>query len=316
VDELARVLEEQDGLIRRAQALEAGETETSIARLLRRRAWVTVHPGVYVDHTGPLTWQQRAWAAVLACWPAALYGESARRAHEGPGRREIDDSIIHVAVDRSRHLAEPAGVRLHRVAGFDARAQWNVGPPRIRYEETVLDLAVLARDDVTAVAVLADACGARRTTARRLLTCLDARARIPRRDFLAAVLADVAEGTCSTLEHGYLTLVERPHGLPVGERQAVRVSEGRRTYLDVRYRDLGMLVELDGWLYHSSAGAHDRDLQRDLDTAVVEAGTTLRLGFSQVFGRGCATAAAVAAVMQRLGWAGELVRCPRCPERS
>lgn len=313
MDELARVLEEQDGLIRRAQALAAGMSEASLARLLRRRAWVAVHPGVYVDHTGPLTWQQRAWAAVLACWPAALYGESARRAHEGPGRRDVDESVIHVAVDRSRHVRAPAGVRMHRIAGFEARVQWNLGPPRTRYEETILDLAVLAHDDAAAVAVLADACGGRRTTARRLATCLDARAWIPRREFLASVLADVAEGTCSVLEHGYLTLVERPHGLPAGARQAVRVVGGARAYVDVRYAALGLLVELDGWLFHTSAAAHDRDLERDLDAVVVEAGTTLRLGYRQVFGRPCATAAAVAAVMRRLGWDGELVRCPRCP---
>lgn len=313
MDELSRLLQGQDGLIRRAQALEAGETPTSIARALRRREWVTVHPGVYIDHTGPLTWQQRAWAAVLACWPAALYGESARRAHEGPGRREVDDATIHVAVDRSRHRGSPPGVRLHRVTDLDARVQWNLGPPRVRYDETILDLAALARDDVAAVGVLADACGARRTTARRLLTCLTGRARMPRRDFLASVLADVADGTCSALEHGYLTLVERPHGLPAGARQAVRVTNGTRTYLDVWYAALGMAVELDGWLFHGTAAAHDRDLQRDLDTAVLEAGTTLRLGFAQVFARSCATAAAVGAVMQRLGWEGRLVRCPRCP---
>ncbi|CAI9412885.1 hypothetical protein [Nocardioides sp. T2.26MG-1] len=191
--------------------------------------------------------------------------------------------------------------------------QWNLGPPRVRYDETILDLAVLARDDVAAVGVLADACGARRTTARRLLGCLAARARIPRRDFLAAVLVDVSEGTCSALEHGYLTLIERPHGLPVGARQAVRITGGTRAYLDVRYAALGLVVELDGWLFHGTAAAHDRDLQRDLDTLVSEAGTTLRLGFAQVFARSCATAAAVASVMQRLGWEGQLVRCPRCP---
>ncbi|HYF73407.1 MAG TPA: type IV toxin-antitoxin system AbiEi family antitoxin domain-containing protein [Nocardioides sp.] len=312
MDELARLLQEQDGVVGRAQALAAGATRTSIARALRRREWVAVHPGVYVDHTGPLAWQQRAWAAVLACGPAALYGESARRAHEGPGRRDADDAVIHVAVDRDRRVTEPSGARIHRVAGFADRVQWNLGPPRIRYDDTILDLASQARDDLAAIAVLADACGARRTTAGRLLGRLDERARVPRRAFLRGVLADVAEGTCSVLEHGYLTRVERPHGLPAGERQAVRVTNGTRAYLDVRYASLGLVVELDGWLFHGSAAAHDRDLQRDLDTAAREAGTTLRLGFGQVLARGCATALAVAAVMQRLGWDGAPTPCPQC----
>ena len=44
-----------------------------------------VHPGVYVNHTGELTWLQRAWAAVLFAWPAALSHDSALRAADGPG---------------------------------------------------------------------------------------------------------------------------------------------------------------------------------------------------------------------------------------
>ena len=35
------------------------------------------------------------------------------------------------------------------------------------------------------------------------------------------------------LEHGYLDLVERPHGLPVGNRQAPRVGGNGHVYRDV-----------------------------------------------------------------------------------
>ena len=72
--ELACLLFKQDGVIARWQALAAGATDSDIERRLRRREWARVSPGVYVDHTGPLTWRQRAWAAVLAVWPAALDG--------------------------------------------------------------------------------------------------------------------------------------------------------------------------------------------------------------------------------------------------
>jgi hypothetical protein len=312
VDETARLLQEQDGVISRAQALEAGLTRIQIARALHRRDWVPVNPGVYVDHTGPLSWQQRSWAAVLRCWPAALCGRSAMRAHEGPGRRDADDSLIHVAVDRHRHLAEPTGVRLHRVADLDERVQWNLGPPRMRYDDTVLDLAAAAPDELDAVAVLADACGARRTTARRLLARLEQRPWIPRREFLGAVLLDVAEGTCSVLEHGYLTLVERPHGLPEGGRQASHLGTGGSVYRDVEYDGLALLVELDGRLFHSSVADRDQDLERDLDSALEREATTLRIGFGQVYRRGCETAVKVGGVMQRLGWASEPTRCEKC----
>lgn len=62
-----------------------GQRRHAIARMVRRRELAVVHPGVYVDHTGTLTWKQRAWAAVLLTWPAALSHDSAVRAGEGPG---------------------------------------------------------------------------------------------------------------------------------------------------------------------------------------------------------------------------------------
>lgn len=198
-------------MISRRQALDAGLAEHEIRRLLRRNEWARVHAGVYVEHTGPLIWIQRAWAAVLYAAPAALCLESALGAQSLP---------IHVAVERQRStLAEPVGVRIHRVAHVHDRVLWNVSPPRMRYDEAALDVACRAASELDAIALLADACRSRRTTARRLLQTLESRGRLPRRRWLRAVLLDLADGTCSVLEHGYLVRVERPHGLPTATRQ-------------------------------------------------------------------------------------------------
>jgi hypothetical protein len=310
VDEIALILSQQDGLISRAQALAAGASPIQIARSLRR-TWVTVHPGVYINHNGPLTWHQRAWAAVLSAWPAALSHQSAIRAAEGPGRDREDHGVIRVAVEHSRRLLEPPGVRLHRMHGFDSRVQWNRSPPRIRYEEALLDVAADS-SAMQAVATLADACGGRRTKAAKLLDHLDGRARIRQREWLRCVLSDIADGTCSVLEHGYLDLVERAHGLPTGQRQALRQGSNGHVYRDVDYEGLGVVVELDGKLFHSSIRDRDNDLERDLDAAVAGSSVTLRLGFGQVYDRGCSTAQKIAAVMQRVGWEGEPTPCARC----
>ena len=302
----------QDGLISRRQALGDGMTVTDLKRRLRRREWVAVHPGVYVNHTGGLTWRQRAWAAVLATGPdAALCLDSARRAHEGPGRRDSDESVVHVAVVHGRPRLAPEGVRVHQMVDLATRVQWNKTPPCTRYDDTVLDLAARGTR-LTSVARLADACGSRRTTAARLRDRLDERKRIAQRDWLRAVLSDVADGTCSVLEHGYLDLVERPHALPVGARQALRDLGNGRVYRDVDLPGLGVRIELDGKLFHTSTGDRDRDLERDLDAVVAEDGMTIRLGFGQVYDRPCSTAAKLAAVMRRQGWAGEPTACSSC----
>ena len=304
-------LTDQDGVIARFQAVEQKMTETQIRRKLRRREWTVVHPGVYVDHTGPLTWHQRAWAGVLHAWPAALSHQSALRGADGQGRRDAEEKIIHVAVDRDRHVVAPDGVRLHRMSGFGDRVQWNLSPPRIRYDDAILDLAAEARTDLAALATVADACGSLRTTARRLLDTLGERDRVDRRGWLGSVLVDIDEGTCSVLEHGYLVHVERPHGLPTGRRQQQADATRGSIYRDVLYEDHGLVVELDGRAHHSSVADRDRDLDRDLDAAV-DGLESLRIGYGQVFERACATAARVGRVLQRRGWPGPSTACPTC----
>jgi hypothetical protein len=103
------------------------------------------------------------------------------------------------------------------------------------------------------------------------------------------VLTDVAEGTCSVLEHGYLTRVERAHGLPRPSRQPTAASDRGPICRDVDYRRFGLYVELDGRLFHDNAAQRDRDPDRDLDAAV-DGLHTVRLGWGQVFGRPCRTA--------------------------
>lgn len=80
------LLAEQDSVVARSQLLDdLGVPAWQLRRWLTRGWLVVVHPGVYVAHTGPLTWQQRAWAAVLHARPAALHGISVLRAAERAG---------------------------------------------------------------------------------------------------------------------------------------------------------------------------------------------------------------------------------------
>ncbi|WP_285033471.1 type IV toxin-antitoxin system AbiEi family antitoxin domain-containing protein [Mycolicibacterium sp. lyk4-40-TYG-92] len=287
IDELVR---HQAGVISRRQAIDAGLRDHQIRRLLRRNEWARVHAGVYIDHTGPLTWLQRAWAAVLYAAPAALCLESAL---------SIEGPLIHIAVSRHRAmLVEPEGVRIHHIDHLDGRVLWNVGPPRLRYEEAALDVAARATG-FDAIAVLADACQSRRTTADRLLRVFDSRRRIRGRRWLRAVLVDIAEGTCSVLEYGYRNRIERAHGLPRAKRQTRFVSSLGVVYRDAEYAER-LVVELDGRLFHDSASARNKDFERDLDAAV-DGRSTVRLGYRQVFDRPCQTAAKIAQVMRQHG---------------
>ena len=309
------LLHRQSGLIRRDQVLELGGDDNDIERFVRRRLWVRVHRGVFVEHSGELDRDQRAWATVLRYWPAAVCGPTALDHH---GIRMSDrpqlvgrQDTVHVAVDATRRVAPAVGVRVHRLNDFDGQALMNLSPPRVRVEQAVLETASMAKTEREAVAILAQACQARRTTAQRLLLRLDQLPRLPRRRILAVVLADVAAGAYSVLERSYLTEVERPHGLPTARRQR-RVRPGRTPAVrDVEYVALRVVVELDGRLGHERVGDRWADLDRDVDAALI-GDLTLRLGWGQVL-EPCRVANAVARILIARGWTGPPRACgPRC----
>jgi hypothetical protein len=250
---------------------------------------------------------------VLYLWPAAVGHESALRAAAGPGWRRYDDSgPIRILVSKERHVGAPQGYSVKRVASFQEKVQWNLGPPRMRLEEAAIEVAAAEESEYAAIAVLADACQSRRTTAGRLATAVRARQRLSRRQWLLDILTDIENGTCSVLEQGYLSRVERWHGLPRARRQSREETGGTTVYRDVDYEVFGLLVELDSSLFHNSARQRDHDLDRDLDAAV-DGRTSVRLGWGQVFGRECRTARRIAELLQQRGWTGSPKRCgPDC----
>lgn len=309
---LRQILKRQDGVISRRQVLDCGFTPDDIRRWRRRREWSTIFPGVYINHTGPLTWMQRAWAAVLDAHPAALGGESAVAAID-PARRTPGPIQLAVAVDR--RVTHRPGVVVRYCAGLEQRVLWQTAPPRIRLEEALLDAAAAAPDELEAVGMLTDAVGGRLTTADRLLGALNRRGRIRRRRLLAEMLVDIRDGACSVLEREYLARVERPHRLPRPQRQAP-TTVGRPGFRDLDYPGYGVVIELDGRGVHSSARARDLDLERDLDAAVGAERLTLRLGWGQVFGRPCTTAAKIGRLLRGRGWAGTITDCPVCSDAT
>lgn len=309
-----KLLAEQAGVIARRQLRDLGLRPHEIRRLLKQRELTVTFPGVYLDHTGRPTWEQRAWGAVLYAWPAALAGESAIRAAERVRLDSTADDVIEVAIDAQRYVVEQPGIRLTRRKNLEARVSWNRSPPRLKYDEAVLDLASERGDEVDAVARLAQACASRRTTVDRLLATMRARARVRRRRWIERVLRDIADGTHSVLEHGYLHRVERPHALPAPRRQLAAVGDDGKVYRDA---DLDvMIIELDGRIYHESAERRDADMDRDLDV-LGEGRATARLGWGQVFRRPCRTAVKLARALQAHGWDGDVRPCasPDCAVR-
>jgi hypothetical protein len=289
----------------RAQALAHGITDKVLLRRCRARQVQRVHPGVYVDFTGPLPWETRVWAAWLSCGPgAALTGPTALRRY---GVASSWDEKIHVAVPHSRRVEPKSGVVVTRHRHLSALVLSSREPPTVRLEAALLLTAGAERDLSRRAAVLFDACRERRTTAARLVAELDALPELPGRRILRRILAEAAEGVQSFLEQAYLRRVERAHGLPRARRQVRAVDGGAVVYRDSEYSPYDVIVELDGQVGHADVTSRWRDMARD-NAAAMSGKLTLRFGY-QMVSEPCVAAAQVVAALHYRGWPGSPRRC-------
>lgn len=301
MSELDDLLARQAGVVSRAQLIELAVPRAERDTMLRRRLLVPLLPGVYVDHTGPPSREQLAIGAVLYAGRAALHLDSALDHPRGSG-------VIHVAIGTSRRVLPQPGIRIHRVTDLEDKVRWNLTPPRVRPEVAAVERAHRATTDLDAIAALTAVVGSRATKADRLAATMAARPRLRRRALLEALVADLAAGTHSVLEHGFLDRVVRPHVLPEPTvRQAPRDGGSGTEYRDAEYVELGTVVELDS-RWHDTNSAADRDADRDLDD-LADGRVTVRLRYRQVFSTPCSTAARLGALLRQRGWPGKPVSC-------
>jgi hypothetical protein len=184
----------------------------------------------------------------LACGGrAALSHYTAAELH-GLARRP--SPLIHVTVPGSRRLEPIPGIVIHRSERVRAARHPVQSPPRIRVEETVLDLTETARTFDDALGWVCAACSRRLTTPQLVHDAMSDRLKLRFRAALQSALGDIVGGVHAVLEYRYLRDVERSHGLPQAERQ-VRVIRGTRSeYRDVLYREYLVAVETAGRLSH------------------------------------------------------------------
>lgn len=303
--QLLDVASRQSGVITSSQATAYGLGRRPVERLVAAGRWRRVSAGIFfVESTEP-PWLAVGWAGLLAGGEGArLGGAAAAHLH---GLRSDPPPVITVLVRHSsRRVDREPWLFVRERPG--TRAGSVGSPPRLRVEDTVLDLAgdLGERELIDLVSRVVQE---RRTTPDRLRARLEARSRIAHRSLLGDLLADVGAGAETPLELAYLIAVERKHALPRGIRQhRSGLSPARR---DVYYEVFRVVVELDGRLGHEGLGRF-RDMRRD-NRAALAGEVTLRYGWSDVRINPCVVADQVSRVLRERGWNGTPRACPRCP---
>lgn len=314
----------------RAQALEQGFSPKAIRWAVDRGRWQRPFRGVFVTHSGKITWHERLKAAVLAAGSEAA--ASRECALQLWGLSTTKPSFLTIDIPKSRSVrARLPGVRLRRRSRNTRTTR--EGIPVTGLHQTVIDVLALPRwsiDDV--VSLLSKACAPGKSSPAKLREELAHHPGHPRRAFLTDVLTTAELGLESGAEWRYVTAVERAHGLPAMTPQvpldlaassrdgAATPSgpagidpldvRGRRRRMDFFDEERALGLEIDGELFHRDTFRQDR--ARDRKSAG-SGRLILRACFVDVVATPCELAADVAVVQINRGWKGRPVPCsPKC----
>jgi very-short-patch-repair endonuclease len=257
--------------VTRKQLLNAGLNDNAIAYRVRRGWLHRVYPGVYSVGRPPATAFERAAAAVLACGPAAaLSHRSALALWDLAG---WPASLGEVVTSEDRR---PKGIRVHlcrTLARRDFRMRQGIrvtSPAR-----TLLDCAPGLTDKALARAVN-DARLAHQLKPAHLADIL---LRCPNHAGARRLRSFTdfdTNPTRSELEDAFLAFCEH-FKLP---RPKVNMKVGDYE-VDFYFEAERLIVELDGYAYHSDRASFERDRTRDLD-AKADGIETVRITHRQI----------------------------------
>jgi very-short-patch-repair endonuclease len=220
---------------------------------------VRLHRGVYAVGHAQLRREGRWLAAVLAAGPEAVL--SHRDAAGLHGLRPANHRTVDVTT--VRRAASAPGIRVHRTTVLSADdVTTRRGVPVTTVARTLVDLAAVVADDHLMRAVLEaerlrllDVTAVRHAMARTRARHGDGHRR------LVAILDEQATQrathTRSTLEDAFLELVARA-GLPTPSVNASVAG----LEVDAVWRSARLVVELDGWAFHNTTRAFERDRER------------------------------------------------------
>jgi hypothetical protein len=250
---MARIAGRAHGLVTRAGLLDAGVSIAEIKHRLGTGALIREYPGVYrVGHRAP-SLESRYLAAVLACGDGALLsGRAAGHLLELLKGRPPPPEVT---APTERRIA---GIRTRRSRRIDRRDAMRLrGIPVTTVARTLVDIA--AELDSGRLARACHEAGVLYgTTPADVEAAIERRGRGPGVGALRRVLRGDVHVTLSKLEARFLARLRKEAlSLPVTNRPA-----GGR-YVDCRWPDRRVTVELDSYTYHQSRYAWEQDRRRE-----------------------------------------------------
>ena len=252
----------QAGLLSQRQLIGLGVSRAEVRHHLRMRRWTQRTDSVISTTTGPLSWDQRLWRAVLHAGPDALIG--GLTAAEVLGLRNWHRESVTVLVTNPLSFEPLDGVIFFRTRRpMSELAALRTELPVCRVEPAVLLFAGYESNRRTAHGAVAATVQQRLSTADRLVDWLERLCPLRRAREFRALLVDISGGAQSLAEVD-LRRACREHGIArPGSQRMRRDRSGKLRYTDAEWRladGRTLVLEVDG-------GFHDDVLQASADRA-------------------------------------------------
>jgi hypothetical protein len=254
---LAEIASGAHGVATRAELRAAGLSVEQIRRRVRSGALIRMHRGVYrVGHTAPSR-EATYLAAVKACGPGALLERRAaahlhRLIRGSPPAPEVitpgDHKLAEGSVRRCRNKPEDGCI--------------TQGIPCTTIPRTIVDLAGFL-DSSELARLVHEASVIHGIEPKQVERILARRRNWPGAGELRKVLWGETSVTLSRLESRFLSRL-REAGLPAPHTN--QKVDGR--YVDCRWPEHRLTVELDGYRYHRTRHAWERDREREREARV------------------------------------------------
>jgi hypothetical protein len=245
---VARIASGAHGIVTRPELLNAGLSSSGIQRRVDNGALFVEYRGVYrVGHTAPST-EASYMAAVKACGDGAVLGDRAAGYLVGIVKGAPPPPLVLTRTERRIPGLRTRQTRLHPL---DA-AEHN-GIPVTPVPRTIVDLAAeLDADDLGRV--FHEAAVRYGTTPRQIYGALKRKPNAPGAAKLHAILGGTIPITLSMVEKRLFDGLKAAR-LPLPEVN--RSTDGR--YLDLRWPDQHLTVEVLSYRYHHSSHAWEND---------------------------------------------------------
>lgn len=284
---IARRALRQHGNVTREQLLALGLNSAAISYRVKTGRLYRVHHGVYAVGRPPKTALERASAAVLACGPgAALSHHSALTLWELADRWRFGFEVS-VRTDR-----RPNGIRTHLCPDLEPRDFRRHNGIRVTSPaRTLLDCTPLLSRKALARAV--NEALRRKLVRRSDLADVVERFRNHRGAGRLAEFVETKGGpTRSGWEDAFPAFC-RHFGLP----EPVMAAKVAGWEVDALFADEKVIVELDGWDFHSSRQSFESDRERDTST-LATGHVTVRMTWERMHERAAREAARLHTILE------------------